>query len=71
MKKIGSVKGVILLAVRIEEVAPLFFHVSRELLTWVTLHVNGRGVLPTQYKEKLKGGNFFLHFSRENFEGME
>ena len=71
MKQIGSVKGVTLLELRIEAVAPLFAHVSGALLDWVTLFVNGRGALPTQNKENLQGDNFFLHFSRENFEGLE
>ena len=71
MKQIGSVKGVMFLAVREGAVAPLFAHVSGALLTWATLLVNGRGALPTQNKEKLQADNFFLHFSREIFEGLE
>ena len=67
MKQTSDVKGVMLLAVRIEVVAPLLVHVSGALLTWVTLFSNGRGALPTQNKEKLQGDNFFLHFSREKF----
>ena len=51
--------------------APLFAHVSGVLLTWVMLFVNGRGVLPAQNKEKLQGDNFFFHFSREKFEGLD
>ena len=56
MKQIGSVKGVMLLSVSLGEVALLLAHVSGALLTWVTLLVNGRGVLPTQNKEKLQRG---------------
>ena len=52
MKKIGSVKGVTLLAVRIKVVAQLFDHVSRVLLTQVTFFVNGERALAAQYKEK-------------------
>ena len=52
-------------------VAPLLAHVSGVLLTWVMLLVNGAGALPAQNKEKLQAYNFFLHFSRENFEGLE
>ena len=37
MKKTGGVKGVMLLAVRIEAVTPLFAHVSGVLLTWVMI----------------------------------
>ena len=71
MKQTGGVKGVTLFAIRLEVVASLFAHVSRTLLTWVTLFVNGERALPAQNKEKLQGDNFFLHFSRENFEGLE
>ena len=60
MKKKGGDKG-----------APLLSHVSGEVLTWVTLFVNGRGALPTQHREKLKGDNLNLHFPRETFEGLE
>ena len=28
-------------------------------------------MLPTQNKEKFQGVNFFFHFSKENFEGLE
>ena len=52
-------------------VAPLFAHVLGVLLTWVTLLFNGRGALPSQNKENLQGDNFFLHFSKENFEGLD
>ena len=52
-------------------VAPLLFHVSGAVLTWVMLFVNGRGALPAQHREKLQGDNLNLHFSRENFEGLE
>ena len=62
MKKTGSVKGVMLLVVRLEVVAPLLVHVSGVLLTWVTLIVNGVGALPAQNKEKLQGDNFILSF---------
>ena len=51
--------------------ARLLAHVSGAVLTWVMFFVNGRGALPVQQKEKLQGVNFFLHFSRENFEGLE
>ena len=71
MKKTCSVKGVMLLVVRIKVVVPIFAHVKGALLTWVTLFFNVRGALPTQNKEKLQGDNFFLHLSRENFEGLE
>ena len=71
MKKTGGDKGLTLLAVREEVVAPFLAHVSRVVLTWVTLFVNGRGALPAQHKEKLQGVNLNLHFSRENFEGLE
>ena len=71
MKQTYGVKGVTLFAIRIEAVEPLFAHVSGALLTWVTFFVNGKGALPAQNKENLQGDNFFLHFSRENFEGLE
>ena len=71
MKKTSDAKGAPLLAVRERAVAPLFSHVLGVVLTWVTLFVNGRGALPAQHTEKLQGVNFFLHFSRENFEGLE
>ena len=71
MKKTCGNKGGLLLAVRKGVVAPLFAHVSGEVLTWVTLFVNGRGALPAQHREKLQGDNLNLHFSRENFEGLE
>ena len=48
MKQRGGVKGAMLLAVRIEEVAPIFSHVSGALLTWVTLFVNGIRALLAQ-----------------------
>ena len=35
------------------------------------LLVDKRGALPAQNKENLQGDNLFLHFSRENFEGVE
>ena len=60
-----------LLAVRVEAMEILFAHVSRAFLTWVTLLVNGAGELPTQKKKKLQGDKLNLHFSRENFEGLE
>ena len=41
------------------------------MLTWVTLFVNGRRALLAQHKEKFQGVNLNLHFSRENFEGLE
>ena len=53
MKTTGGAKGAPLLAVRERMVAPLFAHVSGVVLTWVTLFVNGRGVLPAQHREKL------------------
>ena len=71
MKKTGVVKGVMILVVNLEVVAPHFSNVPGALLTWVTLLVNGRGALPTQSKEKLQGDNLNLYFSRENFEGLE
>ena len=82
MNKTGSAKGAPLLIVGAGVMAPLFFHVSgavaplfshvsRVVITFVTLFVNGRGALPTQHKEKLQGDNLNLHFSRENFEGLE
>ena len=71
MKKIGSDKGVTLLVVRVGAVAPLLAHVLRAMLTLGTLVVNGRGALPAQHREKLQGDNLNLHFSRENFEGLE
>ena len=71
MKKTSGDNWVTLLAVRAGAVAPLLSHVSGAVLTWVTLFVNGRGVLLAQHREKLQGVNFFLHFSRENFEGLE
>jgi len=71
IKKTSIVKGVTLLAVRIDAVAPLFSHVLGALLTWVTLFFNEIGALPAQNKEKLQGDNIFLHFSREKFEGLE
>ena len=71
MKKTGGAKGALLLAVRERTMAPLFAHVSGAVLTWVTIFVNGRGALPAQHKEKLQGVNLNLHFSRENFEGLE
>ena len=71
MKKTGGVKGVMLLAIRLEVVAPLISHVSGALLTCVMLLVNGEGALPAQNKEKLQGDNLNLRFSRENFEGLE
>ena len=71
MKKTGGVKGVTLLAVRAGAVAPLLSHVSGAVLTWVMPFFNGRGALPAQNKENLQGVNFFLHFSREKFEGFE
>ena len=37
----------------------------------VILFVNGERALPAQKREKLQGVNLFLHFSRENFEGLE
>ena len=70
MKKTGSAKGAPLLVVRIEVVAPLLAHVSGEVLTWVMIFFNGRGALPAQHREKLQGINSNLHFSRENFEGL-
>ena len=71
MKKTGGDKGAPLLAVRTRAVAPLLAHVSGVVMTWVMLFVNGRGVLPAQHREKLQGDNLNLHFSRENFEGLE
>ena len=52
-------------------VEPLLAHVSGVVITWVTLFFNGRGALPAQHNEKLQGVNLNLHFSRENFEGLE
>ena len=46
MKKTGGAKGAPLLVVREGVVAPLFARVSRALLTWVMLLVNGVGALP-------------------------
>ena len=69
MKQTGH--GAPLLAVREGVVAPLLAHVSGVVLTWVTPFVNGRGALSSQHMVKLQGVNFFLHFSRENFEGLE
>ena len=71
MKKIGGDKGAPLLAVRTGVVGLVLTHVSGVVLTWVTLFVNGRGALPAQHKEKLQVDNLKLHFSRENFEGLE
>ena len=66
-KQTGGAKGVPLLAVRAWVVAPLFSHVSRVVMNWVTLFSNGRGALLAQNMEKLQGVNFFLHFSRKKF----
>ena len=71
MKQTGSDKGLMILAVRAGVVAPLLSHVSGVVLTWVIPFVNGRGVLPTQHREKLQGDNLNLHLSREKFEGLE
>ena len=71
MKKIGGDKGVPLLAVRTGVVGLVLTHVSGVVLTWVMFLFNGRGALPTQHREKLQGVNLNLHFSRENFEGLE
>ena len=71
MKQTGGDKREPLLAVRIKVVAPFLAHVSRAVLTWVTLFFNGRGALPSQHREKLQEDNLNLHFSRENFEGLE
>ena len=71
MKKTGGVKGAPLLEVRTGAVAPLLAHVSGAVLTWVTLFVNGRRALPAQHMEKLPRVNLNLHFSRENFAGLE
>ena len=71
MKKKGGVKGVTLLAVRLGVVAPLLAHVSGSVLTWVIIFVNGRGALLAQHRGKLQGNHLNLHFSRENFEGLE
>ena len=68
MKQTSGDKGELLLVVRKGVVATLLSHVSGVVLTLVMLFFNGRGVLPSQHKEKLEGLNFFLHFSRENFE---
>ena len=53
MKQTGGAKGEPLLAVRVGAVAPLLAHVSKAVLTWVTLFVNGRGVLRAQHREIL------------------
>ena len=53
MKKIGGAKGVTLLVVRLEVVAPLISHVLGALLTWVKIIVHGAGALLAQNKEKL------------------
>ena len=71
MKKIGGDNGAPLLSMREGAVAPLLAHVSGAVLTWVTLLFNGERALLVQNREKLKGVNLFLHFSRENFEGLE
>ena len=71
MKQTCGDKGVTLLAARAGVVAPLLAHVSGAVLARVMLFVNGRGALPAQHREKLQGDNLNLHFSRENFEGLE
>ena len=71
IKKKGGAKGVTILAVREGAVAPLLAHASGAVLTWVTLFFNGRGALLAQHRETLQGDNLNLHFSRENFEGLE
>ena len=71
MKQIGGDKGALLLAVRTGAVDPLLAHVSRTMLTWVMLFSNGGGALLAQNREKLQGDHLNLHFSRENFEGLE
>ena len=63
MKQTGGAKGAPIISVREGVVAPLLSHVSRVVLTWVMLFFNGRGVLPTQNKEKLQGVNLLKLFS--------
>ena len=65
MKQTGGDKVEPLLTVREGAMAPLLAHVLGEVLTWVMLFVNGRGVLLAQHREKLQGHNLNLHFSRE------
>ena len=65
MKQTSGDKGAPLLAVKVGAVEPFFAHVSGEVLTWVTLFVDGERALPAQKREKLQGVNLFLHFSRE------
>ena len=73
-KQTGGDKGALLLAVRERAVAPLFSHVSGAVLALFFLgNTFGQwGKSITISKEgKLHGVNLFLHFSRENFEGLE
>ena len=74
MKQTGGDKGEPLLAVKEGAVAPLFARVSGAVLALCFLGNTfcqwGKSV--TSSKEgKLQGVNLFLHFSRENFEGLE
>ena len=71
MKQTGGEKRPPLLVVRIGVVAPPLAHVLGVVLTWVMFFFIRRGSLPTQHREELQGDNLNLHFSRENFEGLE